>query len=51
MQTKKLNQITNIVDNKLVITTEPKNFCFDLPKDADNYLEHETYAIIKIIKF
>ena len=36
-----------IVDNKLVITTEPKSFCFDLPKDAENNLEHEIYSIIK----
>ena len=33
--------------NKLVKTTEPKTFCFDLPKDVDNNLEHETNSIIK----
>ena len=31
----------HIVDNKLVITKEPKHYCFDLPKDADNILDHE----------
>ena len=39
--------VEHIVDNKLVMTTEPKSFCFDLPKDVDNNLEHETYSIIK----
>ena len=34
-------------DNNLVITTEPKTFCFDLSKDVDNNLEHETDSIIK----
>ena len=32
---------------KLVITTEPKTFCFDLPKDGDNNLEHGNDSIIK----
>ena len=38
-----------IVDNnnKLVITIEPKSFCFDLPKDAENNLKHKTYSVIK----
>ena len=36
-----------IVNNKLVITTEPKTFCFDLPIDADNNLELEIDSIIK----
>ena len=34
-------------DNRLVITTELKVFCFDLCKDVDNKLEHEIYSIIK----
>ena len=34
-------------DNKLVITTEPKSFCFDLLKDPKNNLKHEIYSIIK----
>ena len=33
--------------NKLVKTTQPKTFCFHLPKDVDNNLEHETNSIIK----
>ena len=36
-----------IADNKLKITTESKNFYFNLPKDADNNLNHETYSIKK----
>ena len=36
-----------IVNNKLVITTEPKTFCFDLPIDVDNNLELEIDSIIK----
>ena len=36
-----------IVNNKLVITTEPKTFCFDLPIDADNNLELEIDSITK----
>ena len=34
-------------DNKLVITTEPKTFHFDLPKDAGINLKYEIYSIIK----
>ena len=45
MQKNKIRQILclgeHIVDNKLVITKEPKHYCFDLPKDADNILDHE----------
>ena len=37
----------HIVDNKLVIATEPKTFCFDLSKGADNNLNNENYSIIK----
>ena len=33
--------------NRLVITTEPKFFYFDLPKDTDINLKHEIYSIIK----
>ena len=33
--------------NKLVKTTQPTTFCFHLPKDVDNNLEHETNSIIK----
>ena len=33
-------------DNRLVITTELKVFCFDLCKDVDNKLEHEIFSII-----
>ena len=32
---------------KLVITAEPKTFCFDLPKDDDNNLEHGNDSIVK----
>ena len=52
-QTKKQNQ-TNFVSRRAhcrsqtqIITTDPKKFCFDLPKEADNNLEHEIYSIIK----
>ena len=38
---------THIVDNKLLISTGPKNICFDLLKDADNNFNHEIYSIIK----
>ena len=34
-------------ENKLVISTEPKPFCFDLPKDTDNNFTHEIYSIKK----
>ena len=34
-------------DNRLVITTEPKFFHLDLPKDVDINLKHEIYSIIK----
>ena len=37
-------------DNKLIITTEPKAFHFDLPKDAAINLKHEIYSIIKYNK-
>ena len=36
-----------IGDNKLVITTEPKTFYSDLPKNVDNNLKQEIYSIIK----
>ena len=39
-----------IGDNKLVITTEPKNFYFDLPKNVGNSLKHEIDSIIKHYK-
>ena len=32
---------------KLIITTEPKTFCFDLPKDFDNILEHKIDFIMR----
>ena len=38
-------------DNKLEITTERKNFYFDLPQDADINLKHEAHSIIKLIDF
>ena len=34
-------------ENKLVITTEPKTFYFDLPKDGGINLKHGIYSIIK----
>ena len=34
-------------NQKLVITTEPKTFCFDLPKDAGNSMKHEISSMIK----
>ena len=37
----------HMVNHELVITTEPKTFRFDLPKDADNNLKHEIYSILK----
>ena len=37
----------HIVDKNLVITTEPKAFCFELPKDVGNSLNHEIYCILK----
>ena len=36
-----------IADNNFVITTKPKTFHFDLPKDAGINLKHEMYSIIK----
>ena len=33
--------------NKLVITTEPKIFHFDLPKNVDNSLNYKLDSIIK----
>ena len=35
-------------DNKLEITTKPKYFHFDLPKDATNNLKHEFHSTIKL---
>ena len=32
---------------KLIITIASKTFCFDLPKDAYNYLEHKIDSFIK----
>ena len=38
------NQVIIIIgDNKRVITTEPKTFCLDLPKDAGINLKYEIY--------
>ena len=34
-------------ENKLVITTEPKIFYFDLPKDAGINLKHRICSILK----
>ena len=34
-------------DKKLEITTKPKYFHFDLPKDATNKLKHEIHSTIK----
>ena len=34
-------------DGKLITTTEPKTFYFDLPKNAGINLKHEIYSIIK----
>ena len=34
-------------DIMIVITAEPKTFHFDLAKDVDINLKHETYYIIK----
>ena len=47
-----LNQViiimgVHIGDNKLVITTGPRTFYFDLPKDAGINLKHNIYFIIK----
>ena len=33
--------------NMLVTVTEPKTFCFDLPKEFDKNLKHEIDFIIK----
>ena len=35
---------------ELMTTTEPKTFCFDLPKGADSNLANEIYSIIKHYK-
>ena len=37
----------HIEDNKLVLTTEPKTFHFDLPKDVSINLNHEICSIMK----
>ena len=34
-------------NNRLVITTEPRTFHFDLPKDTAINLKHEIYSIKK----
>ena len=36
--------------NKILITTEPKTFYFDLPKDVENSLKHDIYSVISVIK-
>ena len=36
-----------IGDKRLVITTEPKTFYFNLPKDVDSNLKYEIFSIIK----
>ena len=36
-----------IGDNKLLVTTESKNFYFDLYKDVNNNLKHKMYYVIK----
>ena len=41
----------HVGDNKHVITTEPKTFYFDLPKDFGNNFRHEIEFIIKTINF
>ena len=33
--------------NKLITTTKPKTFCFDLSKDDERNLTNETNSIIK----
>ena len=38
---------TNSEYIELLITTEPKTFLFDLPKDADNNLANEIDSVIK----
>ena len=40
-----------IDDKKLVITTEPKTICFDLPIEVNNSLKNEIKLTIKIMKF
>ena len=46
--TQQFNQVIIIMEgNRLVITTEPNFFYFDLPKDTDINLKHEIYSIIK----
>ena len=41
------NQIIIIMgENKIVITTEPKTFHIDLPKDAGITWKHELFSII-----
>ena len=37
----------HIRDSKLVIITESKNICFDLPKDVDNNWKYEISFIVK----
>ena len=36
----------HIGGNKLIVTTEPKKFHFNLPKNVDINLKHEIYVII-----
>ena len=40
-----------IEDNQFGLTTEPKFIHFDLPKEGDNNLKHETVYIIKCNEF
>ena len=41
----------HIGDNRFVITTKPKTFYFDLPKDGDNNLKHGNDSFIKHNEF
>ena len=57
IQTKRQNEKINVLqqfnqiilimgENKIVITTEPKTFHIDLPKDAGITWKHEIFSII-----
>ena len=36
-----------IKDNKLVMITEPKTICFDMPRDVDSNLKNEINFIVR----
>ena len=46
---RKFNQVIIIMEENLIVTRDPNNFCFnfDWPKDFDENLKHDIELIIK----